>query len=211
MSLFIIISLLSLGLSSAYLTRTVSTKVLRFQAQQTSKKSERAKSPTKLLELVDFKRSKVTSDVPLLEDPILPMVHSAAIAADTRKATSIAAMRVCHLTEITTFMIIIEGNSRPQNQAIASAVEETILLEHSKKPYNKDGNAASGWIILDYGSLIVHIMTPQTKNFYKLERRWKDAEVYDLTNILPNNSLAGEQKTANPDAEKGQEDDPFWN
>ena len=41
----------------------------------------------------------------------------------------------------------------------------------------KQGDASGGWIILDYGSIIVHIMTPQMRNFYKLEKRWKDAEV----------------------------------
>ena len=49
---------------------------------------------------------------------------------------------------------------------------------------SKQGSASSGWIVLDYGSLIVHIMTPQLRNFYKLEKRWKDSEEYDFTQFL---------------------------
>ena len=49
---------------------------------------------------------------------------------------------------------------------------------------SKQGSASSGWLILDYGYLIVHIMTPQLRNFYKLEKRWKDAEIYDFSPYL---------------------------
>lgn len=72
----------------------------------------------------------------------------------------------------------------------------TILQEDVAEKFNKEqplnqGTADSGWILLDYGSVIVHIMTPQMKNFYKLERKWKDGEFVDLTRILdqlPTNS-----------------------
>lgn len=56
------------------------------------------------------------------------------------------------MTEVTTFMVIIEGNSKPQNQAIALTIEEDISLDfEGKKPFSKEGTAASGWILLDYG------------------------------------------------------------
>ena len=63
---------------------------------------------------------------------------------------------------------------------IANSIEDTLLTEHSLAVH-KEGTAASGWIVLDYGSLIIHIMTPQMRNFYKIERRWKDAEELNLS------------------------------
>lgn len=91
---------------------------------------QRAKGTTKrdfmleqMLESVDYTRSKNPPQIPLLQDPLLPMVNAIVVAADKRKAGAISAFRVSHMTEITTFMIVVEGNSRPQNQAIALAVE----------------------------------------------------------------------------------------
>lgn len=56
------------------------------------------------------------------------MINVIVNAADARKATSISAFRISSVTEITTFMVIVEGNSRPQNQAIALAVEEVLYM-----------------------------------------------------------------------------------
>jgi len=87
------------------------------------------------------------------------------------------------------------------------------MVNFTTQPH-KEGDAASGWILLDYGSLIVHIMTPQMRNFYKLEKRWKDAEIYDLQNVLPKPGQGGVGKEVSGDepAVKGDVDqeDPFW-
>eukprot|EP00596_Hydrurales_sp_CCMP1899_P010693 CAMPEP_0119042446 /NCGR_PEP_ID=MMETSP1177-20130426/15221_1 /TAXON_ID=2985 /ORGANISM="Ochromonas sp, Strain CCMP1899" /LENGTH=145 /DNA_ID=CAMNT_0007009249 /DNA_START=278 /DNA_END=715 /DNA_ORIENTATION=+ len=144
------------------------------------------------------------------------MVNVIVNAADARKATSISAFRISSVTEITTFMVIVEGNSRPQNQAIALAVEEAAIVEFAEQP-SKQGSAVSGWILLDYGSIIVHVMTPQMRNFYKLEKRWKEAEIVDLSLILKDNAP---KKNANDefaddlwDSEEQKDEDaedPFW-
>jgi ribosome-associated protein len=128
---------------------------------------------SKLLDQVDYNRIRSVNTVKLADDPLVPMVEAIVSAADKRKASVVSAFRVFELTEVTTFMVVIEGNSAPQNQAIALSIEEDVPGGVVKK----EGTAASGWILMDYGSVIVHIMTPQMRNFYKLERRWKDAEV----------------------------------
>lgn len=136
-----------------------------------------------LQSLVDERNPKLP-DIALSEDPILPMVEAAVRAADKRKAPYINSFRVTHLTEVTQFMLVIEGNSKPQNMAISLSIEDDLLQEFSATP-DKQGEAASGWIILDYGSLIVHVMTPQMRNFYKLEKRWKNAEVSFILHFFP--------------------------
>ena len=71
---------------------------------------------------------------PLEEEPLLPMVEVAAKASDDRKAGNIFAFRLSHLSEIATFMLLVEGNSRPQIQAIANSIEDEVLLEFKESP-----------------------------------------------------------------------------
>jgi hypothetical protein len=94
----------------------------------------RVKAPTNrdkqmldVFEQIDYQRTPNEPEFPIEEDPSLPFVRTVIDAADGRKAADIHAMRVSHITEVTTFMVIIEGNSRPQNQAIANAVEVSLL------------------------------------------------------------------------------------
>jgi len=90
------------------------------------------------------------------------------------------------------------------------------MLAFTRQP-SKEGDAASGWILLDYGSAIVHIMTPQMRNFYKLEKRWKDAEMYDLSAVLSQPGQGGDGKQTGVDSTpmpdytgEVDEEDPFW-
>lgn len=189
-----------------------------------------------IIEKVDFKRpiNGTVSITPLEEDPEYPMVKTAITAGSSRKALSITAMRISHMTEITDFMVILEGNSRPQNQAIgahifqirfsnidsnfrgsnyvvkhsANTIEEEILRLHAEEP-SKQGNAAGGWILLDYGRLIVHVMTPQMRNFYKLESKWKTAEIVDVDSILGEDMMKPKEFLTDPDNSMNEED-PFW-
>lgn len=198
---------------------------------RTAKLNNRDKRLKTILEQTDFVRNKTPNGdddgtitiLPLTSDPSLPLVQTIVKAADKRKAGYIAAMRISHLTEITTFMVVIEGNSRPQNQAIALSVEEDMLTSYSMQP-TRQGNAASGWIVLDYGFIIVHVMTPQMRNFYKLERRWKESEPLDITSLLTPVNGSGNSnyrddlsKTSfvEDDDEQNKidqidEEDPFW-
>lgn len=99
-----------------------------------------------------------------------------------------------------------------------------MISDQNEVP-SKQGSANSGWLVLDYGSLIVHIMTPQLRNFYKLEKRWKESEMYDFKCFL--SELNGldydgyEEKSINGwinESGKDDEDvisnekdeDPFW-
>eukprot|EP00597_Dinobryon_sp_UTEXLB2267_P008768 CAMPEP_0170097254 /NCGR_PEP_ID=MMETSP0019_2-20121128/29118_1 /TAXON_ID=98059 /ORGANISM="Dinobryon sp., Strain UTEXLB2267" /LENGTH=161 /DNA_ID=CAMNT_0010319493 /DNA_START=213 /DNA_END=698 /DNA_ORIENTATION=- len=160
------------------------------------------------------------------------MIEKIVKAADKRKAASISAFRVFQLTEVTTFMVIVEGNSKPQNQAIALAIEDDIKIDfNGQLPISKEGSASSGWILLDYGSVIIHVMTPQMRNFYKIERRWKDAEFFDVTHLMSPQDASNRPYDASMDLEnlfdednwdqkkdiEGEgddidrdEEDPFW-
>jgi ribosome-associated protein len=98
----------------------------------------------------------------------LDMVRTIAKAGDGRKASEIVAIQVAHVSTLTSFMVFLSGNSRPQNQAIAAAIVEEMNDEFGilRSP---QGTAESGWMILDYGSVMVHIMTPKSRLFYNVE------------------------------------------
>jgi len=166
------------------------------------KQSKRDKTFVNILDSINYNRasssSASSSSSSLIEnnidniknDPLIPLVEKIVKAADMRKSASISAIRVKMLTEVTQFMILVEGFNNRQNQAIALAIEDDVVDGFQMKPYTKEGTAASGWILLDYGSVITHIMTPQMKNFYKLEKRWIGGEVLDLSYLLSKDSAS---------------------
>jgi ribosome-associated protein len=101
------------------------------------------------------------------------MVRTIAKAGDGRKACDIVGMQVAQISTLTSFMVFMSGNSRPQNQAIAAAIVEQMNDEFGilRSP---QGTAESGWMILDYGSVMVHIMTPKSRLFYNVEGQVSD-------------------------------------
>lgn len=180
-----------------------------------------------LLARVNYLREKAPVETKLKDDPLLPQVEAIVRAADSRKAGGITVLRVHHLTEITSFMIILEGNSKPQTQAIALSIEDDMLALFNEVPTSKEGTATSGWTLLDYGSIIVHIMTPAVRSYYKLERRWNDAEPLDVAYLL--GDARRQKDLSKPDEEpdyfrdtedyhdeeeeeevEQDENDPFW-
>ncbi len=80
---------------------------------------------------MESKIIRAPSPFPLAQDPLLPAIESIVKAADARKASYVAGFRVFHLTEVTTFMVIIEGNSRAQIGAILDTVEVRNTSFHS--------------------------------------------------------------------------------
>ena len=73
------------------------------------------------------------------------------------------------------FFIICEATSTTQVKAIADFVEEHIKSAMNEKPYRAEGSQAAHWILIDYVNIVVHVMQPETRKFYKLEEMWHDA------------------------------------
>jgi len=129
-------------------------------------------------------------DGPITDDPLTPLIHTIVHAADMRKASDIVAMRVMQCTSLTNFVVIVCGTSRPQNQAIANAISKDVEeLYDGKRCLGKgvpEGTADSGWILLDYGEVMVHVMTPKSRLFYDMDGQWKGrgGECMDLSDVL---------------------------
>jgi len=78
---------------------------------------------------------------------------------------------------VSDFFIICEASSSTQVRAIADFVEEYIKKDVNESPYHSEGHQAAHWILIDYVNIVVHVMQPETRKFYKLEEMWSDAEV----------------------------------
>ena len=79
--------------------------------------------------------------------------------------------------------IVCQGNSTSQVSAIADNIREELSAKFGRKPYSYDGYRNSQWIVLDYGSVMIHIFIPETREYYRLEELWTDAPSEELADI----------------------------
>ena len=84
---------------------------------------------------------------------------------------------------VAAFFIICHGTSRPQIEAIADGVVETVDKELGIDPWHKEGIENAEWILLDYVDVVVHIFEESRRDFYKLEALWADAKKKSYENI----------------------------
>lgn len=83
----------------------------------------------------------------------------------------------------TRYFVICQGNSTSQVEAIADSVREYTRKQTGVKPYGYEGYRNAQWIIIDYGTIFVHIFLPETRNFYRLEQLWSDAKLTAIANM----------------------------
>ena len=101
---------------------------------------------------------------------------------DNKKAEEIKVIKISELTVMADYFIIANGNSNTHVRALAEEVEYA-LNQAGEKPRNIEGRA-TGWILLDYGSIMVHVFTPRDRDYYNLERLWQDGEEIDITDFI---------------------------
>jgi ribosome-associated protein len=87
-------------------------------------------------------------------------------------AQNITMLDVSKMTTITEVMVIASGRNALQARALAEDVEEK-LQKHALSPLRKDGHPGSRWVVLDYGSVFIHIFMPQEREFYHLDKLWE--------------------------------------
>ena len=83
-------------------------------------------------------------------------------------------------TRITDYFVICHAASGTQVSAICDSVEDTVRIDAGEKPLHIEGLDNCFWVLLDYGSVIVHIFLEEYRNFYSLESLWSDATIEKL-------------------------------
>lgn len=109
----------------------------------------------------------------------IEILKIAAQALHSKKAVDLYATRIADLTVLTDYFLIANGTSTTHVRALAEEVEDR-LSQAGVEPHAIEGRA-TGWILLDYGSVVVHVFTKEARDTYSLERLWVDGEVVDLT------------------------------
>ena len=94
--------------------------------------------------------------------------------AEDKKAADIVLLDLAGLTTLADAFVICSGGSERQISAIADGIVEG-LRDERVKPIGREGTPASHWVLLDYGSVIVHVFTPPERDYYQLERHWSGA------------------------------------
>ena len=111
------------------------------------------------------------------------IVKNAVVSLDKHKAADIKIIGVTDITSLADYFIIAEGTSSTQVKALSDYVEFE-LGELGIKPLRVEGYNASNWILMDYGTVILHVFQGETRQFYDLERLWKDGEQLPLDEFL---------------------------
>jgi ribosome-associated protein len=97
-------------------------------------------------------------------------------AIQDKKGENIVSLDLRKIHEaVADFFIVCEANNQPQIRAIADAVELAVKTNCGEYPYHHEGKSKLQWVLIDYVNVVVHIMIPESRKFYKLEDMWSDA------------------------------------
>lgn len=110
------------------------------------------------------------------------LVEKIVKALDEKKAEEIKVIKISELTVMADYFIIANGTSNTHVRALAEEAEDAVS-KAGVQARNIEGRA-TGWILLDYDDVVVHIFTPRDREYYNLERLWQDAEEIDISDII---------------------------
>jgi len=96
-------------------------------------------------------------------------------AAHEVKASAIAVLDLRGISSFADHFVICTGASSPHLRAIVEKVEERLRTGHRRRARAQDGTPESGWIVLDYGQVLVHVFSEEKRAYYTLEDLWSDA------------------------------------
>ena len=101
---------------------------------------------------------------------------------DKKKARDIKAIEIAEHSIVADYFVICSGTSNTHVKSLADEIEYE-LKEQGVTPYHIEGKA-TGWILLDYSSVLVHVFTGETREYYNIERLWQDAREIDISDVV---------------------------
>lgn len=113
----------------------------------------------------------------------IKLANLAASAASDKIGENIVALDVSELMPLADIFLLISGRNERQVQSISDGIQEN-LHEAGHRLLREEGKAGGRWILLDFGDVICHIFHEQDREFYSLERLWKDSPVVKLDSVV---------------------------
>jgi ribosome-associated protein len=95
--------------------------------------------------------------------------------AESKKADDPVLLDVARLTAVADYLLIVTAGSAPHIKAVSDAVFKTFRDELGMLPGHRDGMGSPNWTVLDYGGLVVHVMNPECRRVYALDKMWFEA------------------------------------
>ena len=106
----------------------------------------------------------------------------AAEALENKKAQDIKVLKTAEQTVLADYFVICNGTSSTHIKALVNEVDKK-LSEAGEPPVRREGLRSDIWVLMDFGSVIVHIFTDDARKFYNLERLWSDSEEVDYSSL----------------------------
>ncbi len=104
-------------------------------------------------------------------------------ALDSKKGQDILLLETDGLTTLSDYFVLCTGTSAPQLKALADAAERS-MKENDILPHHVEGHRGGTWILQDYGDVVLHLFSPEAREFYDLDRLWQDAKKVDISDVL---------------------------
>ena len=113
---------------------------------------------------------------------LLEVVKKAVGALEDKKAEDITVIDISEVSTIAEYFIIANGSNAPHVESLVDNVEEELLKEdiHAERI---EGVRSSGWILMDYSDVVVHVFAKEDRLFYDLERIWRDGKEVDVDSL----------------------------
>ena len=115
----------------------------------------------------------------------LDLARACAEFADDKKAENIRILDLRGLSPVTDWLVLCSALSAPQLRAVRDHIEDEMKEKHGERPLYRDGSYESQWMILDYANVMVHILSPEKRDYYALEELWGDAPEVTLKEDQP--------------------------
>ena len=104
-------------------------------------------------------------------------------ALDSKKAQDIKLLRTSEITILADYFVICTAGSTTQLKTLSDEVEKN-LKKRGEMPLRREGHRSGGWVLIDFGCVVVHIFLQEERDFYTLERLWGDADDIDISSLI---------------------------
>ena len=106
--------------------------------------------------------------------------RAAAQAAYDKKGEDVQVLDLTELSDVCDYFVLATGTNNRQVDSIVDEIEEKVAEACGEHPFSIEGREQKTWMLMDYGSVVVHVFTPEAREFYRLEKLWGDAPQLSL-------------------------------
>ncbi len=107
----------------------------------------------------------------------LDLAHAIIKILEEKKGEDILLLALEEVCSFTDYFVICSGASERTLRSLSEEVRRSLKRQHNTSAFGIEGEASSGWVLIDYGGVILHLFSPPIRDYYRLEELWKDGQV----------------------------------